>query len=482
MYHPDDTIAAIASAAGGAARGIVRVSGPRVLDIVSQCFTPGDSIELAQVHRPTAITGHCQINLPQTSPLDARQMSVDCDLFLWPNDRSYTRQPLAELHTVGSPPILGAMVDALTAAGARLAEPGEFTLRAFLAGRIDLTQAEAILGVIDARGQQELDTALAQLAGGLARPLTALRNDILQLLAELEAGLDFVDEDIEFISAAEVADRLARAQRQLTDVATQVAGRLSSGRLPQVVLTGPPNAGKSSLFNALVARSSRAQLSGGTPPALVSAESGTTRDYLTATLWLDDLACELVDTAGVEPSDVIQAIDASAQSAATERRAQASHRIWCIDAAAPVTFNPLRSDDNSFDSLRDVVALTKVDLEPPLHCTRTDLFSGAHVIATSSRTGEGLSELRHAIRALLEEHSPTAQAAVVATTAERCRESLRRAADAFARAEQLAADRAGDELLAVEIRLALDELGKVSGAIYTDDLLDRIFSTFCIGK
>src|SRR6185295_14632062 len=143
--------------------------------------------------------------------IDSKPRELPCDLFLWPSNRSYTREPIAELHTIGSAPLLKSLVSAACQSGARLARPGEFTLRAFLAGRLDLTQAEAVLGVIDARGRQQLDSALGQLAGGLARPLSALREQLLDLLAQLEAGLDFVDEDIEFITAAELNQQLAAA-------------------------------------------------------------------------------------------------------------------------------------------------------------------------------------------------------------------------------------------------------------------------------
>src|SRR5215813_11064879 len=154
-YHVDDTIAAIASASGGAARGIVRISGPNAISIVSKCFTPDDGRCLDGLRQSAALTGSVYLPAP-----------VPCDLFLWPTNRSYTRQPVAELHTFGSPPLLDGLLASVCAAGARLAEPGEFTLRAFLAGRIDLTQAEAVLGVIDAKGAGELDAALVQLAGG----------------------------------------------------------------------------------------------------------------------------------------------------------------------------------------------------------------------------------------------------------------------------------------------------------------------------
>ncbi len=259
-------------------------------------------------------------------------MGVPCDLFLWPGNRSYTREPVAELHTVGSPPVLQAVLAGACRAGARLAEPGEFTLRAFLAGRLDLTQAEAVLGVIDAGGADELQAALAQLAGGFARPLHQLREDLVQLLAELEAGLDFVEEDIRFISQQAVLARLESAGSLLATVTQQLASRYAARELPQVALVGPPNVGKSSLFNALVERfgdndGSKAKR---TMPALVSARRGTTRDYLTAMISLDGVRCELVDTAGVDGSDanLVKSIAAAAQAFATERRrARRSARV-----------------------------------------------------------------------------------------------------------------------------------------------------------
>ena len=169
-YHPDDTICAIATAPGGAARGMVRVSGPDAIEVVARMVQPADGAAIDAIRRPTVFPGRATIELNGNE-----SRSLPCDVLLWPTARSYTRQPVAELHTLGSPPLLEALVAAVCRAGARLAEPGEFTLRGFLAGRIDLTQAEAVLGVIDAHGNDELDAALTQLAGGLARPLHQLR-------------------------------------------------------------------------------------------------------------------------------------------------------------------------------------------------------------------------------------------------------------------------------------------------------------------
>lgn len=408
-------------------------------------------------------------------------MRLPCELFLWPTSRSYTREPVAELHTIGSSPLLEALVDALGQAGARLAEPGEFTLRAFLAGRIDLTQAEAVLGVIDAHGDAELDAALAQLAGGLARPLATLRGDLLQLLAELEAGLDFVDEDIEFISQEEVRAGLASAVDLLDEVSQQMASRATAGPTAQVVLVGSPNVGKSSLFNALVeahgiqssSRSSQPQ------PALVSPQRGTTRDYLTAAIELDGMTFELVDTAGMDEligTGQRFGIDETAQLLATERRAAATIRLHCIE------FTDEAAADAAQHALRDIVVVTKCDLAENAHPSSPIDKHPFTTIRTSSRTGEGLDRLTTAIRRLLVADELHQAGQVVAATADRCWESVRLAQAAVERAGEIAAESSGHELVAAEIRIALAELGKVVGAVYTDDLLDRIFSTFCIGK
>jgi tRNA modification GTPase len=295
MFEAEDTIAAVATASSGAARGIVRLSGPDVVGLVVPLLSATGGVDIAGITEPSNVAGELQF-----SDLSGPPITLPCELFLWPGSRSYTRQPVIELHTLGSPPLLELLVDALCRRGARLAEPGEFTLRAFLAGRIDLSQAEAVLGVIDADDDAQLNTALAQLAGGIARPMEQLRSDLLQLLAELEAGLDFVEENIEFITTDEIAHRLAQVQQRLHGLKQQMAGRAERGSTSQVVLVGPPNVGKSSLFNALLARfgCNPAHLQSTPPPAIVAPQRGTTRDYLTATLKLGDLSCQLVDTAG----------------------------------------------------------------------------------------------------------------------------------------------------------------------------------------
>lgn len=449
----DDTIAAIASAPGGADRGILRLSGPQVVAYLAACFRGHGGAEPAAVRTPSVLSGQLSLGDPLGD--------VACDLYLWPGRRSYTRQPVAELHTIGSPPVLQAALRAVCQAGARLAEPGEFTLRAFLAGRLDLTQAEAVLAVIDAHSQTELDVALRQLSGGLAGPLQRLRDRLLDLLAQVEAGLDFVDEDIEFIAPEDLRRQLDEASDELTRLAAQVSSRGQADEQFRVVLMGWPNVGKSSLMNALL----------GEPAALVSQHAGTTRDYLTRSANVNGLDCRLIDTAGWENGSRGPIAEA-AQALAAQQASQAHVQLFCLDATRHLNAWERETLAAPSPSTR-ILVLTKTD-----GLRSTDLHLDA--VETSSLTGAGIAELRQAIYRCITDSLTSTD--VVASTAIRCGESLRKAASAVLRAQQAAAARAGEEIVTAELRLALDDLAQVVGAVYTEDILDRIFSRFCVGK
>jgi tRNA modification GTPase len=448
-----DTIAAPASAAGPGARAVVRLAGPRSLGLVEAVFAPA-------AEPPGSSRRSGLLRLP------GFPAAIPADLLIGHAPRTYTGQDQVEIHLPGSPPLVEAVLAYALTAGARLAQPGEFTLRAFLAGKLDLTQAEAVLGVIGAENPNDLRVALAQLAGGLARPLDHLRQELLHLLAEVEAGLDFAEEDLTFVPAAELARRLETAAAELARLRVQVRERGVSGRPFRVALVGRPNAGKSRLFNALVGR----------PLALVSPEAGTTRDYLTCRLTVGDVMLELVDTAGAEAA--ADPIGLQAQAARQGQHEQADLLLYCLppgEEPTPVgSATPILPIRTMADRVAETVPASTLQtqsggLRPPL----------APELATSAVTGQGLEELRQRLAdAARQARRPSA----LAPSLNRCRQEVTEAGEAVERALGWARQCGFPELVAMELRGALDCLGALVGAVYTDDLLDRIFSQFCIGK
>jgi tRNA modification GTPase len=454
LYRVDDTITAIATAPGASVRGLVRVSGPATIGCLESCFQADRAEDLRALKRATVIPGSLR--------LADHGRELPCDLYLWPSERSYTRQISAELHTFGSLPLLDAIVEVLCQQGARLAEPGEFTMRAFLAGRLDLTQAEAVLGVIDARGSQSLDVALKQLAGGLAGPLQQLRSDLLDLLADLEAGLDFADEDIDFIDTEQAGMRLTNSEHSIRLVLQQITSRGRSQQLPRVVLRGWPNVGKSSLINALC----------DDPVALVSDQAGTTRDYVSRSFNWQGTQGLLIDTAGIDRLPERNSVEAEAQRLADEQHQQADLELLCLDGSRPLSRAEAALLVNP--TANRLVVWTKADLPGPAPL-------GVPAVSTSSRSGAGIDRLRKLIcRRLAAGGAP--ESLVVASTAQRCRTSLESALQHLQRAARLLSGNQGHELVAIELRESLERLGQVVGAVYTDDILDRVFQRFCIGK
>ncbi|MCI0440446.1 MAG: 50S ribosome-binding GTPase, partial [Chloroflexi bacterium] len=305
MTDLEDTIVAVSSAPGAGARAIVRLSGTGLLPLLSRVFFSSEPLERRR-RRWEGVLRVPEIH----SPLPA-------DLYYWVGPHSYTGQDVAELHTLSSPPLLDLLVAHLLHLGARAARPGEMTMRGFLAGKLDLTRAEAVHGVIEASNRAELKHALTQLAGGVARPLQELREDLLNLRADVEAGLDFSEEDLTFVETDALIRRIGKGIALVTLAGKQVDQRGMSERHYRVVFAGRANAGKSSLFNAI-----------GGGMALVSPQAGTTRDYLVQSIDLNGVRVELVDTAGLRR--VFETIEEQAQQLAREQMEEADLVLLCV--------------------------------------------------------------------------------------------------------------------------------------------------------
>jgi tRNA modification GTPase len=368
--------------------------------------------------------------------------------------------------------ILRTVCEALVRAGARLAEPGEFTKRAFLNGRLDLTQAEAVLDTIRAKTTGSLRNAQEQLRGALSKEIESVRESLLRLLAHVEAGIDFVEEDIAFIQTAALADGLTSARNAIGRLlAHSREGRILREGVTAAII-GRPNVGKSSLLNALLK----------TDRAIVTPVPGTTRDVLEETLNIRGIAVRLLDTAGIRDThDPVEQEGVRRSHAAKE---QADLLLIVLDGSVPLTEEDLALLDDarlSHDQKR-LVVVNKKDLpdrlDPSALPSAGPDCAVAHISAT---TGDGLDKLRDQIRALLLRPDFETRETVLVTHL-RHQTALQRAQDSVTATLASVEAKQPGELIAMDLRAAVDALGEITGAVSTDDILDRIFKEFCIGK
>jgi tRNA modification GTPase len=363
-----------------------------------------------------------------------------------PAPHSYTREDVVELHLPGAEPLVRDAIERCLRAGARAAEPGEFTRRAFLNGRLDLAQAEAVQALIAARSQDEVRAAAGLLRGEFSREVRAVEEAALALCAAVEAALDFVDQDIEIVAPAEARARAEEIRLRLERLLAETAARRVAGAAPTAFLYGAPNAGKSSLFNRLTGAD-----------AIVSPVPGTTRDLLVA----ECAGVRLVDAPGM-----FEAEGADAEAVA-RARAEAEHAdVWIVvmDATEPM------APDVRRPAIRVV---NKCDLRRNLPM-REALF-------TSAVTGEGIDALRHKLAEFARGEGAGAAGARFSVSV-RQRELLEGARAAFGRAAAALGGGLGMEFVALDLRGGLEALGAVTGRSINDDLLQRIFEKFCVGK
>jgi tRNA modification GTPase len=453
MY--DDTIAAIATAPGEAGIAIVRLSGPESQSILERIFKPSRDA----LFEPRRLTHGWVVHPASLDRVDEALAVV------MPGPSTFTGEDCAELHCHGGRLSPRRALEAALAAGARLAEPGEFSLRAFLNGRLDLAQAEAVLDVVQAHTTRSHELALDGLAGRLSEAIRAVRESLLGPQAHLEASIDFSEEDLPLQDVGPaLASALARIQGLLADADQGIVYRQGV----RLAIVGHPNVGKSSLLNALL-RADR---------AIVTEVPGTTRDTIEEAASLQGVPFWLVDTAGLRHStDPVERLGVERTRAALDT---ADLVLLVIDVS-----EPLRQDDLSLaESLRGrkvVVALNKVDLLPVLEVRRVEaLLPDAPWVETSALRGDGLDLLEQelakaALGGQLLKADPT-------ISNPRHKAALERAANALQTALQARTERLPIEIQAAEVAAAIAALGEISGENATEDLLDAIFSRFCIGK
>jgi tRNA modification GTPase len=449
-----DTIYALASAPGRAGIAVFRVSGPAAGGAVRDICGLDDLPEPRRAIR-------CRMVEPETGA------ALDDGLVLWfPGPASFTGEDVAELHIHGGRATVDAVAAALSALdGYRLAEPGEFSKRAFLAGKIDLTGAEAIADLVDAGTDAQRRQALAQLDGGLTARLEGWRADLIDILAHAEAWIDFPEEDLP-------ADVEAAAQARISGLEADLRAFLDDNRRGerlrdglQIVLLGAPNAGKSSLLNAIAARDA----------AIVSEVAGTTRDVIEVHLDLGGWPVTIADTAGLrDAADGAGAIEQEGVRRALDRAETADMRLVVFDATqAPDPASLAQLADNSASGIT-IAVTSKVDLTetPPAQ------IGGVEALVVSAKTGDGLPGLLRRLEGAAADLMAAGDTGDAPLTRLRHREALVAAADALNRAGQ----GADSELVAEDLRLAARALGRVTGRVDVEDLLDVIFLDFCIGK
>lgn len=550
MLDTDDTIIALSSPSGRAGRAIIRLSGPTAIALAEETFHPTspNSQAASIVRRWRTVDGYLNFNcaaLPCNDHHQPSPLRIPVTMLIMPAPHSYTRQDVVEMHLPGSPPLVERVLAEMVSRGARAAAPGEFTLRAFLSGRLDLAQAEAVMAVINAAGSRSLSAAQRMLRGALSAPVENIIGKLNSLLAEVELAIDFSTENLPTPGGNVLRQRALAIRNEVVALGRKSGNLQAEPHDLRAVLIGRPNVGKSSLFNRLAASTAER--------AIVSKTAGTTRDELRASISLGDVALQLSDTAGLDeaveslrqpapPSAAVAAATDRLHAAGQSRTTAALQRaeLLLVVAESP----RLAADASAADDIARLAAslaapmvlvINKCDValpgmsadetscraaaamadgmlrfslrrdsdNPPLSSDETageaaepEQFAAAPpVVMTSALTGDGIDELRRAIMAAVRAGAVDRSSEAVSVSA-RHRACLDQAAAALERAAEIAwrssdatpasspdeDDQVRHELVALELREASDFLGEITGQSGGQTLLEQIFSRFCIGK
>lgn len=456
-FSANETIVAISTPPGRGGIGIVRLSGLRALEIATPLLKLRGVLEHARARLAEVVDAETQAKLDEAV----------VTYFSGPN--SYTGEDIVEIAAHGSPVILDLLVRQALAGGARLAGPGEFTERAFLSGRIDLTQAEAVRDLIESQTLYQARVAAQQMGGSLSRRIKPIKQNLVELIAVLEAGIDFAEDDIDVTPDAEIDARIDGFAAPLAELARSFEhGRIVHSGL-SLAIVGRPNVGKSSLFNRLVERER----------AIVTAMPGTTRDLVTERVAIGGIPIELVDTAGLR--EAAEEAESIGIQKTREALADADLVLVVLDGSVP-----MREDEAeliaSLADRRSLVAVNKADLN--LQSSELQLPSKGVSIRTSIRTsaltGAGLDDLRAEILGLVRGSNAGSEDGML--TSMRHHQAVTAALDGLSAAKKAVAGKIPHEMLLLDLYAALRQLDSLTGETAPDDILNLIFSTFCIGK
>lgn len=460
LHGFDDTIAAVSTPPGQSGIGIVRLSGPGALGIADEVFRPADPTKIPSVMPSHTMAYGCVVE--DGDAIDEVLLTV------MRAPKTYTVQDVVEINCHGGMVPLRRALEAVLSRGARLADPGEFTKRAFLFGRIDLAQAESVADIISARTEDAHRAAMSQLEGRFSEQVNALREGLLEALVHLEAAIDFADEGIEPMSAQAVAKRC----RALSDEMRKMIEGSVRGRVlregVRTAIVGRPNVGKSSLMNALL----------GQDRVIVTCVPGTTRDVVEDTVSIRGVPFILADTAGLRESDDV--IESAGVERSRSAMAEADLVLLVLDGSEALV-SADRDIIGAVPAAKTVVVVNKQDLPEAFGPDALVGWEGGPIVAVSAKERTGIGEAEEAIAEMIWGGSGGATESALVTNV-RHQVALERARGAVGDAERALERRLSEEYVASDLREALDALGGIVGATAAEDVINRIFETFCIGK
>jgi tRNA modification GTPase len=460
MNYPDETIVAISTPVGQGGIGIVRLSGPDAVAIADRIFRSKKN------EKPSHAPSHKMLYGQIVDPADERVVDeVLLSVMLAPN--SYTREDVVEINCHGSMLSVRQILELARRQGVRVAEPGEFTKRAFLNGRIDLSQAEAVLDIINAKTEESMRIASEQLRGGLTEKLSAIREQLIEITAFVEAHIDFPEDDIETASKKEIEKKLSEVSAEILRLSDTFNEARFFREGLSVAIVGRPNVGKSSLLNALLQKDR----------AIVTHLPGTTRDLIEDYLNINGLPIRIMDTAGIRSSD--ETIEQEGIRRSIQAIEHADFIVAMFDGSEPFA----QEDHDLLGIVRDkkaVIVINKSDLPQKISLEHS-AAEGKQSVCVSAVTGEGMERLKSVIfesnlRGWEEEREG------VVVTNIRHKAALDSAAESLGRAGELLRGNNPLELCSIEMKGSLDRIGEITGTIMTDEILQKIFSSFCIGK